>query len=74
MAEEKIRINSLAKDFGVKSKEIIDLLAAHNYAGKSAMTALEPDELSVVFEYYTQKNQIDITAFFKLYDDKRAEK
>ena len=74
MAEEKIRINSLAKDFGVKSKDIVDLLGAHGFAGKSAMTALEPDELSVVFEYYTQNNQVDITAFFKLYDEKKAAK
>ncbi len=74
MAEEKIRINSLAKDFGAKSKDIVDLLSAHGFSGKSAMTALEPDELSVVFEYYTQNNQVDLTAFFKLYDDKKAEK
>ena len=74
MAEEKLRISSLAKDFGVKSKDLIDLLALHGFSGKSHMTALESDELSVIFEYYTQNNQIDITAFFKQYDEKKAEK
>ncbi len=74
MAEERLRINSLAKDLKVKSKDIIDLLTEHGYAGKSYMTALESDELSIIFEYYTQQNQSDITAFFKTYEDKIAEK
>lgn len=74
MAEEKIRINSLAKDLNVKSKDLIDLLAKHGYGGKSYMTALESEELSIIFEYYTQQNQTDLTAFFKSYEDKIAEK
>ncbi len=75
MPEEKLRINSLSKDLGIKkSKDVIDLLASHGFAGKSAMSSLESDELSVIFEYYTQQNQVDITAFFKYYDDKKAEK
>ena len=74
MAEEKIRINSLAKDLNIKSKDLIELLAGHGYGGKSYMTALESDELSIIFEYYTQQHQTDIEAFFKSYEDKIAEK
>ncbi|MFA6730125.1 MAG: translation initiation factor IF-2 [Eubacteriales bacterium] len=74
MAEEKIRVNALAKDFGVKSKEIIDFLGEHGYRGKSYMTSLETDELSLVFEHYTQKTQTNIEAFFKSYEEKKAEK
>ncbi len=68
--DNKYRVNALAKDLNVKSKEIIDLLAAHGMGNKSHMTALESAELSIIFEYYTQQNQIDITAFFKSYQDK----
>ncbi len=68
--DNKYRVNALAKDLNVKSKDIIDLLAAHGMGNKSHMTALEPAELSIIFEYYTQQNQIDITAFFKSYQDK----
>ena len=68
--DNKYRVNALAKDLNVKSKEIIDLLAAHGMGNKSHMTALEGPELSIIFEYYTQQNQIDITAFFKSYQDK----
>ncbi len=68
--DNKYRVNALAKDLNVKSKDIIDLLAAHGMGNKSHMTALEPAELSIIFEYYTQQSQIDITAFFKSYQDK----
>ncbi len=68
--DNRYRVNALAKDLDVKSKDIIDLLNAHGMTGKSYMTALNSDELSLVFEYYTQRNQIDITAFFKSYQDK----
>ena len=71
---EKYRINALAKDFNIKSKEIIDILTANGYPGRSHMTALEADELSIVFEYITQNNQTDITAFFNYYDEKKKAK
>ena len=50
---DKYRINALAKDLGVKTKEITDLLSAAGKGQKSPMTALEPDELSLVFEHIT---------------------
>jgi translation initiation factor IF-2 len=71
---EKYRINALAKDFNIKSKEIIDILTANGYPGRSHMTSLESDELSIIFEVITQNNQADITAFFNHYDEKKKAK
>ncbi len=71
---EKYRINALAKDLKMRSKDIIKILADNGFPGRSHMTALESDELSLVFEVVTQKNQIDITAFFNIYEEKRKAK
>ncbi len=71
---EKYRINALAKDLNIKSKDIIDTLAANGFPGRSHMTALESDELSIILEVITQNNQTDITAFFNYYDEKKKAK
>ena len=52
----KYKVSDVAKDFGVQSKEIIAILADHNFAGKKSATALEEPELNVIFEHYTQKH------------------
>ena len=71
---EKYRINALAKDFDVKSKDIITILDNAGLAGRTHMAVLDEDELSIIFETLTQNNQVDITAFFKEYDDKKNAK
>ncbi|OGO88169.1 MAG: translation initiation factor IF-2 [Clostridiales bacterium GWF2_36_10] len=71
---EKYRINALAKDLDIKSKDIIDILTENGHPGRSHMTSLEEEELSIIFEVVTQNNQTDIAAFFKIYEDKKAEK
>ncbi|MBQ4317072.1 MAG: translation initiation factor IF-2 N-terminal domain-containing protein, partial [Clostridia bacterium] len=38
------------------------------------MAVLDEAELSIIFETLTQQNQVDITAFFKEYDDKKNAK
>ena len=68
---DKYRINALAKDLGVKTKEITDLLSAAGKGQKSPMTALEPDELSLVFEHITQRHEVNIEEFFKQYAEKK---
>lgn len=68
---EKYRINALAKDLKMKSKEIIEILTEYGYPGRSHMTSIEGEELSIVFESITQNNQVDITAFFKEYEEKK---
>jgi translation initiation factor IF-2 len=68
---EKYRINALAKDFNLKSKDLITVLENAGFTGKTHMAVLEENELSIIFETLTQNNQVDITAFFKEYDDKK---
>lgn len=71
---EKYRINTLAKDLNVKNKDLIQLLSDHGMPRRSSMSVLEEPELSIIFEYITQQNQVDLTAFFKYYDEKKAAK
>lgn len=71
---EKYRINALAKDLDIKSKDVIDILTESGHPGRSHMTSLEQEELSIIFEVVTQNNQADIESFFKVYEDKKAAK
>ena len=50
----KYRVHEVAKDLGIPNKVVIDLL--QNYTGeqKKYMTALNEDELDLVFERFTQ--------------------
>ena len=56
---EKIRITDIAKSFGVKNKDITDILTRYATAPKSASAQLNEEELSLIFEYLTQHNQIE---------------
>ncbi len=61
----KYRVNEVAKDLNVPAKEVIELLAKHFEGVKKNMTALTEDELSYLFEYYTQNNQVnDLNSYF----------
>ncbi|MBR5277981.1 MAG: translation initiation factor IF-2 [Clostridia bacterium] len=71
---EKYRINALAKDLDIKSKDLIAILDNAGFNGKTHMAVLEEEELSLIFETLTQQNQVDITAYFKEYDDKKNAK
>ncbi|MDR0930843.1 MAG: translation initiation factor IF-2 [Clostridiales bacterium] len=55
----KIRLHELAKDLDAQGKDLISLLKDFGFKTKNHMSALEPDEISVVLEYYTQKNQVE---------------
>ena len=54
----KYRVHEVAKDFEVSSKEVLDILAAHCEGEKKSMTALEENELDVVFDILTAKYSI----------------
>lgn len=61
----KYRVHEVAKDLNVPSKDVIDLLGEHFDTPKKHMTALTEQELNLVFEYFTQKNQVkDFNAYF----------
>ncbi len=55
----KYRVSEVAKDFGVPSKEVVELLAKYVDTPKKSMTALDENELDIVFEYFTQKNEVE---------------
>lgn len=52
-----LKISSMAKDLGIKSKTITELLAAHGIT-KGVSANLEPDEFSLVLELLTREKQI----------------
>ena len=54
----KYRIHEVAKDFGMTSKVIGQILTDYFAAPKNHMQVLETNELDVIFEYLTQHNQV----------------
>ncbi len=58
----KYRVRELAKDFGLSSKEITEILSKYGEAPKSTMQVLTDRELSMVFEYLTQHHQMESLA------------
>ena len=54
----KYRVHEVAKDFGVATKEVTEILTKYAETPKNHMQVLEDRELSLVFEYLTQHNQI----------------
>ena len=54
----KYRIHEVAKDFGMTSKMIGQILTDYVAAPKNHMQVLEDSELDIIFEYLTQNNQV----------------
>ena len=59
LLNNKYRVHEAAKDFKKNSKEITDILTKYATAPKNHMQVLEDRELSLIFEYLTQHNQVD---------------
>ena len=61
----KYRVHEVAKDFDIKSNIVVDLLGKHFDGQKKHMTALEEDELDLIFETFTKENQTeDLNEYF----------
>ena len=58
MSMVKYRVHEVAKDFGVGSKLISQILTDYIAPPKNHMQVLETSELDVIFEYMTQHNQV----------------
>ncbi len=54
----KYRIHEVAKDFGMTSKMIGQILTDYFASPKNHMQVLEDRELDIIFEYLTQNNQV----------------
>ena len=55
----KYRVHEVAKDFKTTSKVISEILTEYAKTPKNHMQVLEEDELDIIFEYFTQHNEID---------------
>ncbi|MBQ6702916.1 MAG: translation initiation factor IF-2 [Clostridia bacterium] len=59
LSNQKYRISNIAKDFDVKSKELIELLDSYGMTGRTHMAVLTPDEFGVIFNHLTNKVQFE---------------
>ncbi len=55
---EKYRVHEVAKDFGLPTKTITEILTKYASAPKNHMQVLTDRDLSIIFDYLTQNNQI----------------
>ena len=70
----KNKVSALAKDFGMSSKDIVGILKNYTDTVKGPSQVLDERELSILFEYLTQKNQVEIaTIFADTYQEKQEE-
>jgi len=61
----EIKLNELAKRLGMKSRELIDLLAGFGYTGKNNNSSINEEEFNVLMQSLTSSNQIvDINGYF----------
>jgi len=62
----KYRVHEVAKDFDIKSNIVVDLLTKYFDGQKKHMTALEEDELDMIFETFTKENEVsDLNEYFE---------
>ncbi len=59
LLNNKYRVHEVAKDFNKNSKEITDILTKYATTPKNHMQPLGDRELSLIFEYLTQHNQVE---------------
>ena len=58
MGNIKYKVNELAKDLGLQTKDIVDVLAKYSDTPKKSGQNLEEEELNLIFEHLTQERQI----------------
>ena len=70
----KNRVSVLAKDLGMSSKEIVNILKGYTDTVKGPSQVLDGRELSILFEHLTQKHQVSIASIFaETYQEKKPE-
>ncbi len=55
---QQFKIAKLAKDLGLKSKELVEVLSQNGIEAKTTQKALEPMEFDVLFDTITREHQI----------------
>ena len=68
------RLQDLANDLGVKANDIMDVLAGYSITKKSKTSALESEELDLIFEKYTKDYAVDdLNEYFSMTSAPAAE-
>ena len=57
--DNKYRVHEVAKDFGMNTKEITDVLTEYCTTPKNHMQVLENSELDIIFEYITKNHPVE---------------
>ena len=70
----KPRIHGIAKEMNVSKTEVLELLIKFGLKSKNHMSTLEENELNIILEYFTQKNQVEEFTFILEKLQKHAEK
>lgn len=67
----KYKVHELAKDFGLQTKDVLELLAGV-FGEKKSQTSLEEEEIDYVFDAITQQNQVkSFDSYFAKGDEAR---
>ena len=69
----KYRVHEVAKDLEVGNKEVLDILGKYVKEPKKHMTALEENELNIVFDKFTQDHSVENFDAYFAARDKAAE-
>ena len=68
----KYRVHEVAKDFDIPSKNIVTILKEHFGVEKKSQTALEENELNVIFDAVTMERQVEsFDAYFAAGEEAR---
>ena len=75
MPREKYRVHEVAKDFGINSKKILEILDGNSPEQRKHMTALEDAELDLIFDTITKENEVEsFDEYFAAGEREKAEK
>ena len=75
MPRDKYRVHEVAKDFGINSKKILEILDGASAEPRKHMTALEDAELDLIFDTITKQNEVEsFDAYFAAGEREKAEK
>ncbi len=71
----KYKVHELAKDLGVSSKVVSEVVEKYCKTVRKSMTSLDEEELNVVFDYFTQENSVEnFNAYFAVRDKAIADR
>lgn len=55
----KYKVKDAANDFGLKSKDITEIIEKYTGVAKKTMTSLEDTDMDILFEHFTKTNQME---------------